>query len=300
MVSAGSDQRPPNAKVPASRQTLWSQFAGWVLSRGWKHLLLIGFGIVMIYPLLWMLTRSFMHNADIFSDAGVQQLTLANYVDGWTSLGIPFGRFVLNSAVVALACIVGNLVSCTLAAYAFARLQFRLKGPMFAVMLATIMLPFHVTIVPQYVIFSSLGLVNTYVPLILPKFLGVESFFIFLMVQFMRGLPTTLDDAAAIDGCGPLRTFWSVVLPLCLPAIGVTATFTFIWTWNDFFTPLLYLNSPDLYTVPIGLSTFQDSTGVSNYGALFAMSVVTLIPVFAVFLFAQKALTQGIATTGLK
>jgi multiple sugar transport system permease protein len=120
------------------------------------------------------------------------------------------------------------------------------------------------------------------------------------MVQFMRTLPTTLDDAAAIDGCGPLRTFWSVILPLCMPAIGVTAVFTFIWTWNDFFTPLLYLNRPDLYTVPLGLSTFSDSAGLSDYGALFAMSIVTLIPVFAVFLFAQKALTQGIATTGLK
>jgi multiple sugar transport system permease protein len=273
----------------------------WTLRRGWRHLLLVAFGIIMIYPLIWMLSRSFLTNSDIFGDgAGGGGLTLANYVDGWNSLGIPFGRFMLNSMIVAISCIVGNLVSCTLAAYAFARLRFRYRGPMFAIMLATIMLPFHVTVVPQYVIFSTLGLTDTYVPLILPKFLGVESFFIFLMVQFMRTLPTTLDDAAAIDGCGPLRTFWSVILPLCTPAIGVTAVFTFIWTWNDFFTPLLYLNRPDLYTVPLGLSTFSDSAGLSNYGALFAMSIVTLVPVFAVFLFAQKALTQGIATTGLK
>jgi multiple sugar transport system permease protein len=273
----------------------------WMLRRGWRHVLLIAFGIIMIYPLIWMLSRSFLNNNDIFGDGtGGGKLTLTNYLDGWNSLGIPFGRFMLNSMVVALACIVGNLISCTLAAYAFARLRFRYRGAMFATMLATIMLPFHVTVVPQYVIFSTLGLTDTYVPLILPKFLGVESFFIFLMVQFMRTLPTTLDDAAAIDGCGPLRTFWSVILPLCTPAIGVTAVFTFIWTWNDFFTPLLYLNRPDLYTVPLGLSTFSDSAGLSNYGALFAMSIVTLVPVFAVFLFAQKALTQGIATTGLK
>ncbi|RZU16268.1 multiple sugar transport system permease protein [Kribbella rubisoli] len=273
----------------------------WITRRGWRHLLLVAFGIIMIYPLIWMLTRSFMNNSDIFGDgAGGGGLTLDNYLHGWNSLGISFGRFMLNSMLVAIACIVGNLISCTLAAYAFARLRFGLRGPMFATMLATIMLPFHVTVVPQYVIFSRLGLTDTYVPLILPKFLGVESFFIFLMVQFMRTLPTTLDDAAAIDGCGPLRTFWSVILPLCMPAIGVTAVFTFIWTWNDFFTPLLYLNRPDLYTVPLGLSTFSDSAGLSDYGALFAMSVVTLIPVFAVFLFAQKALTQGIATTGLK
>lgn len=276
------------------------ELIGWLVSKGWKHLLLIAFGLIMIYPLMWMVTRSFMSNEDIFAEGTSGQLTLDNYLEGWNSLGMPFGRFIFNSMLVALLCIVGNLISCTVTAYAFARLRFRGQRPMFVLMLATIMLPFHVTVVPQYVIFNSLDLINTYVPLILPKFLAVESFFVFLMVQFMRGLPTQLDEAAAIDGAGPLRTFWSVILPLCLPAIGVTAVFTFIWTWNDFFTPLLYLNSPDLYTVPLGLSTFQDSTGQSNYGALFAMSVVTLVPVFAVFLFAQRALIQGIATTGLK
>ncbi|SEE23433.1 carbohydrate ABC transporter permease [Ruania alba] len=267
---------------------------------GWKHFLLIGFGLIMIYPLVWMVTRSFMTNLDIFDPDAPVQLTLENYITGWGSLRTSFGRFMLNSMVVSLACIAGNLISCALAAYAFARMKFRLRRPFFMIMLSTIMLPFHVTIVPQYIIFNQLGFVDTYVPLILPKFLAVEAFFVFLMVQFMRGLPTTLDDAAALDGCGSFRTFWSVILPLCLPAIGVTAVFTFIWTWNDFFTPLLYLNSPDLYTVPMGLSSFQDSTGLSNYGALFAMSALSLVPVFFVFLFAQKALVQGIATTGLK
>ncbi|WP_240134022.1 carbohydrate ABC transporter permease [Actinotalea caeni] len=272
----------------------------WVRKTGWKHALLIVFGLVMIYPLVWMLTRSFMSNIDILNPGAQVRFTLENYIDGWGSLRVPFGRFILNSVMVAGACILGNLISCTLAAYAFARLSFRWRGPLFALMLSTIMLPFHVTIIPQYILFYQLGLVGTYAPLILPKFLAVEAFFVFLMVQFMRGLPRTLDDAAALDGCGPLRTFWSVILPLCMPAVGVTAVFSFIWTWNDFFTPLLYLNSPEMYTVPMGLSTFQDSTGLSNYGALFAMSVLTLVPVFFVFLFAQRALVQGIATTGLK
>lgn len=285
---------------PGFQRTLPGQFGSWLRTSGWKHALLIGFGLMMIYPLVWMLTRSFMSNADIFDPDAPIRVTLENYITGWSSLRVTFGRFMLNSMVVSVACIVGNLLSCTLAAYAFARLKFRLRGPFFAIMLSTIMLPFHVTIVPQYIIFNQLGFVDTYVPLILPKYLAVEAFFVFLMVQFMRGLPTTLDDAAALDGCGPFRTFWSVILPLCMPAIGVTTVFTFIWTWNDFFTPLLYLNSPDMYTVPMGLSTFQDSTGASNYGALFAMSVLSLIPVFFVFLFAQRALVQGIATTGLK
>ncbi|MBB5788370.1 carbohydrate ABC transporter permease [Jiangella mangrovi] len=280
---------------PAPRRAV-----AWLTGQGWKHLLLIAFGFVMLYPLVWMFTQSFTPNDAVMGRAGEGGFTLDNYLDGWSALGISFGRFMANSFLVAALSIVGNLVSCTLAAYAFARLEFRFRGPMFALMLATIMLPFHVTVVPQYIVFHQLGLIDTYVPLILPKFLAVESFFVFLMVQFIRGLPRTLDDAAALDGAGQLRTFWSVILPLCLPAIAVTAVFTFIWTWNDFFTPLLYLTSPDKYTAVIGLSTFQDATGLTNYGALFAMSVVTLLPVFAVFLIAQKALTRGIATTGLK
>jgi multiple sugar transport system permease protein len=271
----------------------------WLRESGWKHLVLCLFGFVMIYPLVYMLTGS-LTAGDRFISDGSGGFTLQNYVNGWYSLTVPFGRFLFNSMLVSVLSILGNLISCSLAAYAFARLKFRFRRPMFAVMMATIMLPVQVTIIPQYIIFNRLGLVNSYVPLILPKFLGVDSFFIFLMVQFMRGLPATLDDAAKIDGCSPILTFWFVILPLCLPAIGVTAVFTFIWTWNDFFAPLLYLNSPDLFTVPLGLSAFQDSTGLTDYGALFAMSVVSLIPVFLVFLFAQKALVQGIATTGLK
>jgi multiple sugar transport system permease protein len=278
---------------------LWPLIWTWLRESGWKHALLIGFGMLMLYPLVYMFTGSFISNQRFVS--GEQGgFTLNNYIDGWSSLGIPFGRFMFNSMIVATLSIVGNLLSCTLAAFAFARLSFRFKTPMFAVMMATIMLPFHVTIIPQYIIFNNLGLVNTYWPLVLPKFLAVDSFFVFLMVQFIRGIPSTLDDAAAIDGCDTFRTFLFIVLPLCLPAVGVTTVFTFIWTWNDFFTPLLYLNSPELYTVPLGLSSFQDSTGLSNYGALFAMSVLSLLPVFIVFLLAQKALVSGIATTGIK
>ena len=280
---------------PSLATHLWD----WFRRSGWKHLLLIGFGVLMIYPLVYMFTGSFIKNHR-FADQLNGEFTLENYLNGWNALTIPFGRFMLNSMVVAGLSIIGNLISCTLAAYAFARLKFPLRKLMFALMLATIMLPFHVTIIPQYIIFNILGLTNTYVPLVLPRFLATDAFFIFLMVQFMRGLPPALDDAAAIDGCGPFQTFLFVILPLCVPAIGVTAVFTFIWTWNDFFTPLLYLHTPELYTVPIGLSTFKDSTGLTDYGALFAMSTLSLLPVFLVFLVAQKALVEGIATTGLK
>ena len=196
--------------------------------------------------------------------------------------------------------IAGNLFACTLAAYAFARLKFRLKGLWFSIMLLTIMLPFHVVIVPQYIIFNQLGFVNTFVPLILPKFLATDAFFVFLMVQFIRGIPRELDEAARIDGCGHWKIFSRVMLPLMGPAIATTAIFTFIWTWSDFFSPLIYLTEPYAYTVPVALKSFLSATEGSNWGPMFAMSVVTLIPLFLVFLFGQRFLVRGIATTGGK
>lgn len=276
----------------------------WVLRSGWKHLLLIAFAAVMIYPLVWMLTRSFMPNNEIFasSGGGGGGLSLDNYLEGWNSLGVPFGRFMFNSMLVAALCIAGNLISCTLAAYAFARLRFRFRRAMFAVMLATIMLPFHVTIVPQYIIFNHFGLVDTYIPLILPKFLGVESFFVFLMVQFIRSLPTELDDAARIDGCGPFQIYLRIVLPLMKPALITTAIFTFIWSWDNFFSQVIFISSLEKLTVPLALRAFIDATGTeeSAWGPMFAMTTVAMVPVFAFFLIFQKQITEGISTTGLK
>src|SRR5215211_1413294 len=155
-------------------------------------------------------------------------------------------------------------------------------------------------VVPQYIIFNQLGWVNTFVPLILPKFLATDAFFVFLMVQFIRGIPKELDEAARIDGCGHWKIFSRVMLPLMGPAIATTAIFTFIWTWSDFFTPLIYLTNPLAYTVPVALRSFLDATAGSNWGAMFAMSVVTLLPLFLVFLFGQRFLVKGIATTGGK
>jgi multiple sugar transport system permease protein len=187
-----------------------------------------------------------------------------------------------------------------MAAYAFARLEFRGKKLFFAIMLATIMLPIHVVIVPQYILFSELGWINTFWPLIVPKFLATDGFFVFLMVQFIRGLPKDLDEAARIDGCGHVRIFCRIILPLSMPALATTAIFTFIWTWNDFFSQLIFLTSPDMYTVPVALRTFVDSSSQTSWGPLFAMSVIALGPVFGFFLAGQKYLVKGIATTGIK
>jgi multiple sugar transport system permease protein len=267
-----------------------------------KHVLLIAASLIMIYPLLWLIASSLRPNDVIFRTPGiwVSDLYVENYTQGWHALANPFGVYIINSAIVVLGAIAGNLFACTLAAYAFARLKFRLKTLWFAIMLMTIMLPFHVVVVPQYIIFNQLGWVNTFVPLILPKFLATDAFFVFLMVQFIRGIPKELDEAARIDGCGHWKIFSRVMLPLMGPAIATTAIFTFIWTWSDFFTPLIYLTDPIAYTVPVALRGFLDATAGSNWGAMFAMSVVTLLPLFLVFLFGQRFLVKGIATTGGK
>ncbi|EAR24478.1 putative transport system permease ABC transporter protein [marine actinobacterium PHSC20C1] len=266
------------------------------------HFLIIGFGMLMLYPVLWMIGSSFKDTAQIFSEVSLipNPVVTDNYERGWEGAGIGFSTYFLNSTIVAALAVIGNLIACSLAAYAFARLDFRLRRVLFGAMLATIMLPYHVVIVPQYILFAQLDWVNTFLPLIAPKFLAVDSFFIFLMVQFMRGLPVELDQAARVDGAGPFQIYWRIILPLTIPALATTAIFTFIWTWNDFFTPMIYLSDPRLYTVPLGLNSFLDSTGESSWGPMFAMAVLSLGPLFGFFLAGQKYLTSGIATTGLK
>lgn len=267
-----------------------------------KHVLLIAAGLLMLYPILWMVVSSLRPTDMIFRSPGLVLDTFEteNYTDGWFALFSPFNHYLMNSAIVVLGSIVGNLVSCSMAAYAFARLDFRGKKWLFSIMLLTIMLPIHVIIVPQYILFSQLDWINTFLPLIVPKLLATDAFFVFLMVQFIRGIPKDLDEAARIDGCGHGRIFVKVILPLMVPALATTAIFTFIWVWNDFFSQLIFLTSPDVYTVPLALRSFLDSQGESSWGAMFAMSVVSLIPIFLAFLFGQKFLLKGIATTGLK
>jgi multiple sugar transport system permease protein len=212
----------------------------------------------------------------------------------------PFALYLGNSFFYAVLATVGQLATCSMAAYAFARLQFTGKKLFFGIMLLTIMLPFHVVIVPQYILFSQIGWVNTFWPLIVPKLLSTDACFVYLMVQFIRGIPKDLDEAARIDGAGHPRIFLRVILPLMVPALATTTIFTFIWTWNDFFGALIYLTDPDMFTVPVALRAFVDAQSATSWGSLFAMSIVSLLPVFLVFLFGQRFLIKGIATTGIK
>jgi len=269
-----------------------------------RHVLIIGGLVMLIYPLIWMFLSSFRPSKEIISSTQLwpgDSFTTENYTNGWLGVGAEsFSTFFLNSFVIAGLSVVGNVIACSVAAYAFAKLEFPGKRILFAIMIGTLMLPYHVQLIPQYVLFSQLGWVNTVLPLVVPKFLATDAFFVFLLVQFIRGLPNELMESARLDGCGHLRTFLQILVPLSLPALGTTAVFTFIWSWNDFLTPLIYLTEPDKYTVPIGLRLFLDSTGESSYGGLFAMSVLSLIPLLGFFLAFQRTLVRGIATTGLK
>ncbi len=268
------------------------------------HVLLIGVSIMMLYPLLWLLASSFRPENEIFG-SGISLLpsfswSLDSYFRGWNGLRVSFTTFFANSLTISILCVIGNVLACSLAAYAFARLEFAGRRFWFAMMLMTLMLPYQVTLIPQYVLFLNLGWVNTFLPLIVPKYLASDAFFIFLMVQFFRGIPKELDEAARMDGASPWRIYYKIMLPLSMPVLATAAIFTFIWTWDDFFGPLIYLSELKDYTVMLGLRTFTDSTGESDYGGLFAMSVLSLVPIFVFFLAFQRLLIEGIATTGMK
>ncbi|MBD2870856.1 carbohydrate ABC transporter permease [Paenibacillus arenilitoris] len=268
-----------------------------------KHALIILFGIAMIYPVLWLVSSSFKPNDMIFAKPGLwpASFTLDNYVNGWRGFqGVAFGTFFANSWLISILSVLGNVITCSLAAFAFARLNFKFRKLWFALMLVTIMLPYHVTLVPQYVIYNELQWINTYYPLILPKWLAHDSFFILMMVQFIRGIPRELDESATIDGCSQRQIYLRVILPLLTPALISAAIFTFIWSWDDFFSQMIYLSDIKLFTVQLGIRSLFDPTGQSDWGALLAMSTLSLVPITLIFLFFQRYFLDGIATTGLK
>ncbi|RXJ02112.1 carbohydrate ABC transporter permease [Anaerobacillus alkaliphilus] len=268
------------------------------------HTFMIGLGFLMIYPILWMFASALKPEAEIFHNAASlipSELRWENYTIGWEGYGrYGFDLFFKNSMIVTSFVVLGALFSSSLVAYGFARLQFKFQKILFACLLGTVMLPIQVVIIPQYILFHKIGWVNTFLPLIVPAFLGGSAFFIFLMVQFIRGIPRELDESAVIDGCSQFGIFWHIILPLCKPALITVTIFAFMWTWDDFFTPLIFLQDTKLYTVALGLRGFMDPDAMTAWGPLIAMSSLSLLPQFILFIFCQKYIVEGIATTGLK
>lgn len=267
------------------------------------HIVIIGFGLFMIYPLLWMVSSSFKPSSEIFANASFlpEHFTLENYINGWKGFsGYTFTTFYLNSFFVTFLVVLGVVISSTLTAFAFTKINFKFRNIFFSIMLLTLMLPKHVKIIPQYIIFTKLHWINTYMPLVIPSFFGIQGFFIFQMVQYMKSIPNSLFEAARIDGCSLFGIYSRIVVPLSLPTIITTIILSFMWTWNDFFSQLLYLSDVAKYTISIALRMFVDASGGSSWGSLFSMSVVSLLPLFVLFIVFQKYIVEGITSGSIK
>ena len=267
--------------------------------RAWLYVVL-SLGLVLVLtPFVWMLLGSVKTDGELRRNPPTwwpQEATWENFRELFTRLD--FAQFFTNSLVVALAVTLGNLVFCSMLGYAFAKIDFVGRTWLFRIVLATLMIPGMVTLVPLFVLVSQLGMVNTYWGLILPFLAG--PFGVFLMRQFMLGIPDELIDAARVDGAGELRIFWQVVMPLCKPALATLAILTFLASWNNFLWPLVVASTEDMYTLPVALALYSVGQNQTQYGLLLAGAVVVLLPILVVFLLLQRHFVQGLATTGLK
>ncbi len=266
------------------------------------HIFVIAFGLVMIYPVVWMILSSFKVKSEILGANATfwpKQWILSNYPDGWYGAGnLTFGVYFKNSIIVSVFGMIGTVISSAMVAYALGRVNFKGRKFWFTAMIMTMLLPGQVLMIPQYIIWNSVGAVGTFIPLLLPRFLGWP-FFIYMMMQFVRGLPKELDEAAMIDGCNKYTIFTRIIVPLMGPSIITTVVISFYWIWDDYMGPLLYLTKPELKTVSLAIKGFADSQG-TNFGPMFAMSTLSLIPVFLLFLFFNRYLMDGVTAGSVK
>ncbi len=268
------------------------------------HVIACILGFFMIYPLLWLLASSFKSNRTMFTNTysllPAEWDIAKNYASGFAGVGgVPFFTFFMNTLLVSVVGTATCVVSSLFAAYALSRIRFRLSGFWFGCVIMTLMIPPQVMVVPQYIILKRMNLIDTRTSLVLPWCFGT-AFFIFMMVQFFRGIPKELDEAAEIDGCGRLGILFRILIPVVKPAIATSAIFAFYWIWQDFFQPLIFMSSTEKFTIPLALNMYLDPNSYNNYGGLFAMSVISLLPVIVFFMIFQKQLVEGIATEGLK
>ena len=266
------------------------------------HAFVVIFGLIMIYPVIWMILSSFKTKSEILgANAPFLPTTWVweNYTNGWKGAGqYTFATYFKNSIIISVLATLGTVISSAMVSYSLARVKFKGRKFWFTCMILTMLLPGQVLMIPQYIIWNNLGLVGTFVPMILPKFLGVP-FFIYMMMQFIKGLPKELDEAAMIDGCNRYQIFSKVILPLLGPSIITTIVIQFYWVWDDYMGPLLYLTKPGLYTVSYAIKNFADVQG-TNFEPMFAMSTLSLIPVFLLFLFFNRYLMDGVTAGSVK
>ncbi len=268
-----------------------------------RYSLLFGVGFLMLYPLIWLVGASFKTNSEIFAGAGFlpESPTVEGYVQGWqTSTPYTFGRFFWNSFLIILPKVIGTAISCTMVAYAFARFEFPLKKVLFGSVIAVLLLPNVVTRIPQYILFRDLGWLDSFLPLWVPSALAGDAFFVFMLVQFLRSLPTDMEEAARVDGANSLQTLIFIVVPMLGPALVSVCLFQFMWTMNDFLGPLIYISSVDKYPVSLALKLSIDTTEAFEWNRILAMSVLTITPALVVFFAAQRYFIEGISAGGRK
>ncbi|NMA65630.1 MAG: carbohydrate ABC transporter permease [Clostridiaceae bacterium] len=268
-----------------------------------RYIFLTLLGILMVYPLLWMLSASFKTNNEIFSSFTLipKEPLWNGYSDGWRGAGqYSFGVFFLNTFKIVIPVVFLTVVSSLLVSYGFARYKFRFKKILFALVLASLMLPLEVIIIPRYIMFNWLGWLNTYLPFIVPAAFATYSFFIFMLVQYIRSIPRELDESARIDGCSEFGILIRIIMPLTKPAIISVIIFQFVNRWNDFLNPLIFIDSVKRYPLSLALRMSVDVTDTVAWNQVFAMSVLSLLPPVLLFFFAQKYFVEGIATSGLK
>ena len=266
------------------------------------HVVALSLGFVMLYPLLWMIFGSFKPEREIFGSLSLipREFTPQNYVRGWAFNNIiTFATFYWNSFTITSLSTVGAVLMSSLAAFGFTRILFRGRSFWYSCMFLTLMLPFQVIMVPQYIMFHRMGWVNSFLPLIIPQW-GGQAFFIFMMSQFFRGIPLELDESAMLDGCNKFTIYMRILFPLITPALMTATIFSFYWRWEDFLGPLLYIGGRQrLWTVALAIRQFQDTMG-TDWGSIFAMGSLSILPSLIVFFVFQRYIVEGISTTGLK
>ena len=270
------------------------------------YVALFGLGVLFIAPLLWLVSSSLKPESQVLAYPPQwipRPVRFTNYAEVMDTF--PFWRSTRNTMIIVTGTMVGHLFTCSLTAYAFARIRFPLRDTLFVMVLATLMIPYHVYLIPQYLLFKELKWLNSSKPLIVPFLLGQAPFYIFLMRQFFRTIPKEYDDAARIDGCGWLGIYWRIVLPLSYPVLGAVAIFTFMAHWNDFLAPLIYLNEPKKQTLAIAIRTWealrlQAGAKPAAWSHIMAVSVLMTLPPMFVFFFAQRHFIQGVVLSGIK
>lgn len=274
------------------------------ISKIFYHVIVCGLGLVMIYPLVWMVMSSFKDTNTIFTTAGQlipEKFVFSNYINGWKGFAkITFAVFFNNSLFISVVATLGTVFSSALVAYGLARCRFFGRKALFVAMLLSMMLPAQVLMIPQYLWYQKLGWVGSYIPLIVPYCFAIQGFFVYLLINFIDGIPRELDEAAKIDGCSYYGIFSRIIMPLITPALITASIFSFMWRWDDFLSALLYINESAKYPVSLALKLFCDPGSSSDYGAMFAMATLSILPAVIIFICLQKYLVEGISTSGLK